>query len=826
MSISGSRVILIVACVGSATVLGTAARFTVRHHLAEFPASATQSGVTRPIDGPPPIAASEQEWIVGDVFGAIAGFAEYAGSASPELARTFRKDVQVVSHLWSPETFSPWARRWFEGLPESAGDPAARMDLNVRAALTDLTVETMLDQNERVSAALTSDVRSPGAHESAALLAGALALRESSSMFGDVRPILSRMTAHLAVAQALRRTEPRGIDGTLATAILTVLAGRERDALAIVDGLDRGSLSSVDRAWTRALRLRITGDWRRRIDDGTATRLERFEYARALRTRVGDDALLDFLDTQPPDEVADWQRIGFPNEYNVEAGHRFAGRGLELELAEARKVWMALHGREIERTDLVRALNDRSPRNPVSRRDRAAAVHVLDWGVWAASYHRHVCQSLVAMWVHAGNLGDPDAQEALTKSFENPFGELTLYPVVLRWIANTAAEHEQSLMRARSIAESTPELLTARGWALLLRPSPLSAKRTPFPLHVSWFTPPEPAGTAFDLQWRSLQPGCPRPPTRAQAMTFARLQPYDHWTQWAVAYLMVDQGKPTYEAASTALGPLMEYDAQALIKVSTYIDASRTQHEAIVRRLCEISPRECGKLGDWLLRDGQEEDAAAAYEQWVARARDGVAVSNGLTWIVRYYMANGKAVRAEELAGIAARTGSAGGMETLAHFLDRAGRADEAERLYERIAERYRNATAPLGVFRLRRAIQAQDKALEMQAWELLRPAFPTGLERLHMHALDVTPLDGVAFQDFGRRAADAGLKHDDIIVGVDEWRVRSWWQFSLLSRLRHDPVMTFTVWRDGKYRQLRTEVPERWLGVRMRDYRGAERTH
>jgi S1-C subfamily serine protease len=69
-------------------------------------------------------------------------------------------------------------------------------------------------------------------------------------------------------------------------------------------------------------------------------------------------------------------------------------------------------------------------------------------------------------------------------------------------------------------------------------------------------------------------------------------------------------------------------------------------------------------------------------------------------------------------------------------------------------------------------------------------------------------------------------LKRTDIIVGVDEWRVRTWWQFSLLSLLRHDDAIVLTVWRDGKYRQLRTKIPERFLGAVLRDYRAAQRTH
>jgi hypothetical protein len=43
--------------------------------------------------------------------------------------------------------------------------------------------------------------------------------------------------------------------------------------------------------------------------------------------------------------MTDWQRIAFANTtFNVESGHRFADRFVELELGEARKVWARFHG--------------------------------------------------------------------------------------------------------------------------------------------------------------------------------------------------------------------------------------------------------------------------------------------------------------------------------------------------------------------------------------------------------------------------------------------------------------------------------------------------
>lgn len=341
---------------------------------------------------PAPTFATEQQWIVSDVTAAIAGMARFASAGSvdeiPAVAAsdkpgesestfvvTLARDrdpvrLAVADYIWSPGTYVRLAELLFATSRASDG-PVVSAELDVRSALTDLRTDVLFDQNERLSTALTRDISSATAHESAALLVGALALRESSTMFADVRPALSRMAAHLAVARALRGIRQESLDGTVATVVLTVLSGRQREALELVQTVERRAASDADRAWVRALRLRITGDWRGLASPESATRIERLEHGRALRARVGIDGLLGFLEKVPP------------------------------------------------------------------------------------------------------------------------------------WIASTPAAYEQAITRARLVAVTSPELLTAASWSVLLQKSDLVAHPPLFPFEVAWFTPPVPAGTAFDLAART-----------------------------------------------------------------------------------------------------------------------------------------------------------------------------------------------------------------------------------------------------------------------------------------------------------------------------------
>ena len=297
-------------------------------------------------------------------------------------------------------------------------------------------------------------------------------------------------------------------------------------------------------------------------------------------------------------------------------------------------------------------------------------MQVLDWGLWAAFLQRHLCQSIVMQDSHLGMLGLPREQSALQEQMRADYGDLTLYPLVLRWIANTSADYTRAMVLGRTLVDSHPELITSGVWDYFLAKAAFVQQVTTFPLEVAWFSPAEPFGTAFDLRTRSLRPGCPRPPSRAQAAAWAKERPYDHWTLWANAWLSID-GKPSLSAVRLAFGPVLDYDEEAILKILDYIEATPDEHVTVARKLCELVPDKCDRLAGQLLLVNRPDEAAKAYELWIAGARDTVIVSNGLKWIVRYYFERGERERALEIAALAAESGSGRGLDTLAETLDR-----------------------------------------------------------------------------------------------------------------------------------------------------------
>ena len=782
---------------------------------------------------PTPPRATEQEWIVGQVVATIAGIAAPAASAAqpvpvrvvPDATQAGRDrlfavvvgngmpiQVEVKGHLWSPETFGSVAGQLLQR--QLPGSPTAPVDLAARSRLTDLTVATLLAENERISMLLEQDMRSAGAHEAAALLLGAFALRESSGSFYDVRSTLSRMTAHLAVARALG-PDVDGMDGILARTILTALAGLQREAMTTVEAFERQATINADRQWLRALKLRISGDWRGPAPTVSNSLLERVEHARAVRERIGIDAFMDYVDTMPTDMSTDWQRIVFrDSSLTVEAGNVFTPENVDRELEESTFIWTRFHGVEPTAQAVIEDLNE--PPNSAIRQD--GTVRVLDWGTWAAHQQRHLLHALMAVAEHSGNRGDH--RRDLISGHEDTFASLMLYPIALRSFARSGPDYQRALAAARPLVEQSPELVTQAAWTLFLQPLDSAGRPEPFPLETRWFTPAVPTGTAFELAERSLRPGNPRPPTRAQIAQWAIDRPYDHWTLWAKEWLSVD-GRPELVAVGTALNPLFGYDVGALFKMIEYMNMPDSTRVDITSALCDMTATYCDRLGELQLLLGNEEAAATAYERWALKSRDRVGVASGVTWLVRYQERVGNTARAEALAREAGDTGSYRGMQELAEWLDRAGLYQEAEAVYRRLAARYDDATVPLGTFLMRQALRTDNTDLETEANEMLRPLFPAGLEPLARQNLPARATEGVGFATFGPRPRALGMQTTDIIVAVNGWRVRSADQYIAVTRFSHDDVMTLTIWRDAKYQEVRIRVPERSFGTRFKDHRG-----
>ena len=210
--------------------------------------------------------ATEQEWLVDRITRDIRDMASYAKTRTPaptDSKAVKPEAIRVEEHLLSPRSYVAFAR---QALVESGLDASGRRgssdDGRLLSALLDPRASVLVREDLALSRGLEDAPVDAGAHERAALLLGAFALRDCAGISTDARPALTRMTAHLAFARALPGGRGPGLAGRYAEVVLATLAGRQRDALGRVNALAADTTTPAERAWLRALRLRNTRDWR------------------------------------------------------------------------------------------------------------------------------------------------------------------------------------------------------------------------------------------------------------------------------------------------------------------------------------------------------------------------------------------------------------------------------------------------------------------------------------------------------------------------------------------------------------------------------------
>lgn len=777
----------------------------------------------------------EHAWIADDIAEAILGWFGAAivgpqgraavaieGEASaPRVNLTLAADQKLVltidHHIWSPATYTPLvvAARGNTRRDQAATTPTLASSLE---ALTNPAPEIIQQESVRISAALAADRLSADAHEEAALVLAALALREAAGDFSDPRRLMSRMTAHLAIARHLRPSA--GLSGRVADVVLLTLAGREREALE-----SAGTLESIDapglRAWLRALRLRNTSDWRLTRQEKSLTLLERLETLRAIHWSLGSDPALDYFEkfrkAAPP---SSWVRLLLQGNASVEAGNRFSEAGIRSELELAQRIRGSLgDGADVSNQDaLIRELN--VPPLDAASDTRDGSITVIDWGLWAAASQRHILMQLHARYRHLNDmLGLADEARAFAQTADS-FAALTLFPLVRPYLSFDASSHAQALAAAGDLCRRRPDLVTFEVWESIFRkPSFARGSSTDaLPPNGIWFTPLLPAGTVFDLAHRVFDDTVRPPQSRLTLLDAQRLRALAPSNRQLVMEVvrMRDGNFPAYRVMQKEYGDLAGYDAILARRIARAAAEPPEAYVPLMRHAADLNPENLGELGAYLADRGRAEEAQAVYEEWIRKSRDRVAISNGARWLVRRYHDLGEADRAEALARRLADVQSYNGLMTLGDLYDWQNRLSAAGRTYALVAERY-GANSDLLGFYLRRS--NQDPSLKPEVDRIALQVFPNGIERVALADLTKEPVDGVRFLEVGDTGRRAGLHNADIVVAVDGMRVHNIEQYRVARRASVAPDMQLIVWRSGQHIEIAAPLRVMWPVQHSQDY-------
>ncbi len=731
--------------------------------------------------------------------------------------------------VWRPESYRPLAAlsisAWGEA-PHAPSDEGSAGE--VLEALTAPSTSMIEEQSQKVSRWLQQDLSSPAAHESAALVLSALALREAPGGLHDVRAVLNRMTAHLAVATALRGSEAEaGLSGELAAAALLGLAGRQAEAVERLEDLERRrrAISPAERAWLRALRIRATSDWRLLRDDrARPTLLERLEHVRALSTNLGELRAIDYLERSSPEPVADWARILLARGFSVQTGNMLAPGAFAGEVAEAARVLVPGSSRASAEA-VSRAL--RVPRRRCLRRrpGERPEVRVIDPGLWAGFFERHILVAAAAGEYHLREmLGLPEEAAEHRKAAASIVEGLPLSG----WLGGSLQppqpggthpwkdwDRQPTCQQGAHLTRMLPELVVPNLWdafSQLCEAQPGAAQiRSPVP----WFGNLQIPGTAYDLPGRG-QVTLDRLTSPAVFADLHRLAP---WSATAAQLDFIVGAHRAPEKFEEVFGPLFELNLGAMRYRASLQDDDSAAYLPLARKLCEVEPGDCLLLGYRLVEAGSDAEAVKAYERALAEADDRVLVSNNMEWLINHLAENGRVDRALEIAQQVGDVYSARGLGAQGKLLERLGRDDEALEIFRKMAARYERRQDGPDEFLTAYRHRVADGRYEPEAAAAEARVFPQGLTRVRSSDFHGPPPDGVRVTRDSKRLRQIGLAPGAIIVALDGYRVHTLPQYTCVRRFTYDQRMALIVYFQGRYLELKPRLPQRSFDATLESY-------
>jgi len=745
-----------------------------------------------------------------------------AFSPAPGMPKT--QSLGFATYIWAPESYEPLAAAVLAAVSLPPATPSS--ERLASEALTNPLSGVLARQSQRVSQRLETAMLDAGAHEQAALIVGALALRDAAGQLTDVRHELCRMSAHLAVARALRRGTP-SLTASDADALLLTLANRQKDALARIDLLERAQPATDRAALLRALRIRITRDWRILKDPGRATLVERLQHFRAVQQSLDASHALTFLRSFRPEPIGDWGRVAFHIGVSVEEGNVFSASLATLELNEAAEVWRILHGAPPPEDKMIEALNAPPERLVSAGGAPSPAPHVIGWGTWARFFQRHlVFAHESSVRFQLGKLGNRDDARRWCAGFDEAFSPLELWPSETL-LCNTfppgptppggrlpdnETKRREACARGVPLLQTAPERVPSRFWSQLNGECREARDDRSMPDQGQWMRTLTPAGTALMLRQRTTDVDEKKPDARQVFGALYELAPFD---TKVLSVLAPKRDEATADQVTSLYGPLTEYDIQVMKLLAWTRRADGATSRALYERIAALVPDEYLDLGDYLVDAGFEDEAAAAYEKAIAKAGDRVGVSNGVRWLVGYYCDRSRTDRARAVAEIAADVGSATGFQTMGYFFERMGRYGEARDWYEKIVERYgeRGATRePLENFYIRYAHRVGDGRFGGEAAAAVARVFPDGLERVSLAELHGPPtlrdaVHPVRVPGDSQRDTRFGLLKDDVVVALNGYRVHNERQYRLLWTFDDRPEATVIVWRQGRHVEVKGQL-------------------
>ena len=732
--------------------------------------------------------------------------------------RNAKATLSVRPGVWNPATYASWEKAVLSAAPDAAAPDVATLDC--AKTLLDPRLDTFLAENKRISDFLTAHPASAAGHLQAALLMGTLALNDYACIFRDARIPLNRLTAHLAMADAL------GMPGSdpgrrLAESIRLTLCGQQSDALASL-GPKPAEAEGAPAQWDAVLRLRNTLDWR----DGRAAAAAgstalKYEYFRALAYAVDAAAAAKFLEeTGLEPNVTCW-RIANEVPLSVENGHVFSKPILNLELAEIARAAEAF-GVPVAKDGFgwLKEYLDTPEGSPVAANGQ---IQVAGRNFFAGYHQRHFFEGASQMFHFLNDMWSvPEGVSELRGFLDKQVPTLRYKPFLERIIARNDRQRQAANAVCEAVIFAHPEMVTPGLW-LSLQSDQSGHHVLSAPDFHAWFHPEIPQATAFEAGDRIVRIGVGNETDAAWLKTLWERAPYSYAIAMQNAFI---ENKNTYsrlrvDVAEKWLGPLADYDLHAMRRIAACEEGDPALYRKAMEKAAALDPDLYLQLGQYLDGRGLADQAAAAYLQAFEKANDRVAMANVSLPLVKYLYAHGQVDQAAKVAGEAAEVYSYRGLEAYVWLLEQQGSWKSALEMARKIDERYNDLpNAELAcLIRYREAFPGQAKDQESDA--KLAGFFPDGLKKVTIADFSGPPTQGALIKGSSAALANFGLRNQWVIVALNGYRTDTFPQYMIIRGLADDPKISVIAWDGSSYREFSGTLPNRRFGVEMVDYHG-----
>jgi len=732
---------------------------------------------------------------------------EITGFSTNPVATNVQPDF-----AWDPESYAQVASK----LLGNATIDSAKPDDPLPDELTTLfkpTAANLAAEDVALSALLQKHPAWPEAHEQAALLLVTLALRDRAENFTDSRLALCRATAHLALAQALRGSTLRTWSGEIADAAVRVLAGREVDALAHLDALAaRSDCPEPAKTWIAALRLRTKDDWRMTTPDANSPLLLKIAWFQVLNdnlTSLAAERKLEKIGA--PEKVTDWGHAALTNRVGgaVETSNQYCNDVTTMEIADLATELAAEGASPATNQRIGEVLS--GPLEEKLLIGNPPAYRIIGPDMFKDYARQHLMVELRATYYWLNYLlGIPGEARKFRVATQEQFAGMRRFES-LGFFAETCSA--QDINRELGKTNTT--------WF----PWELADGKMPDNIHPdidavsAFYQDGMPFGTVYNIHDRmnTLWIGAshhkqPAPgdihfnlPTYPYAQDLQKLAPSSLDT------FVLDKNRQDFFQITK---PWWDYNLLSLDEVKKLSNSlDEEDNNILLKKRAALNPDVWFELGDFLRKEGKDDDAATADQLGVDEGFDKVLMANSVGHLVDYYYDHNNKDKALQIAQNAAEVYSCQGLLTYTRLLEKMGNLADAEKNAQAIAERYDDRSE------LDRLYAAHKDFFHDQNKILMDQVFPQGMDKVTINSFTNAPAKGCLFTRDSPLLKEASLQTGDIVVGFDGTRIENMKQYDYVRALSQDPHMDLIIWRKDRYMEVHASAPKRIFDANLVDY-------